>query len=194
MARCCIGQQIRLLRTSETHGLNRVFRRYLEVMRLVELIGVRLALPANTPVLEIREVERPCRTMIISIGAPEANSIHCALEGIVPARPLTHDLIVNLVDAFESELQRVVVTDEVEGVYLAELHLDTIGGQKVISCRPSDAVAIAVRTGAEIFVSERLLERNGQMPDMATPVAEASEDMMDEFREFIQSISPDDFA
>ncbi|NBO54326.1 MAG: bifunctional nuclease family protein [Actinobacteria bacterium] len=194
MARYCIGHPTRLLRTSEKHELNRVFRRYLEAMRLVELVGVRLALPANTPVLEIREVENPCRTMIISIGAPEATSIHCALEGIVPARPLTHDLIVNLVDAFESELQRVVITDEVEGVYLAELHLDTIEGPKVISCRPSDAVAIAVRTGAEIFVSERLLERNGQTPDTATPVAEASEDMMDEFREFIQSISPDDFA
>lgn len=164
-------------------------------MRLVELVGVRLAMPANTPVLEIREVESPCRTLHIFIGTPEAASIHCAIEGIQPARPLTHDLLVTIIELFEAEVTRVKITDEVEGTYLAELHLDTLEGPKIISCRPSDAVAIAVRTGADIYASEVLLERNGERPDSGeTPVAEASEEMMEEFREFIQSISPDDFA
>ena len=163
-------------------------------MRLVELVGVRLALPANTPVLEIREIESPCRTLLIYIGAPEATSIHCAIEGITPPRPLTHDLIVNIVDAFESEVVRVVITGESDGTYFAELHLDTIEGPKVLTCRPSDAVAVAVRTGAEIFATEKLLDSNGQLPDNGTAASDASEEMMDEFREFIQSISPDDFA
>ena len=165
-------------------------------MRLVELVGVRLALPANTPVLEIREAESPCRTLLIYIGAPEASSIHCAMEGLTPARPLTHDLIVNIVDSFEAEVTRIVIVDEEEGTYFAELHLDTIEGPKVISCRPSDAVAIAVRTGADMFASERLLERNGEVATTSgqTAGAEASEEMLEDFREFIESINPEDFA
>ena len=165
-------------------------------MRLVELVGVRLALPANTPVLEIREAESPCRTLLIYIGAPEASSIHCAMEGLTPARPLTHDLLVNVIEVFEAEVTRIVITDENDGTYFAELHLDTIEGAKIIACRPSDAVAIAVRTGADMFASERLLERNGEAvasPGQA-PAAEASEDMLEEFRDFIESINPEDFA
>ena len=89
-----------------------------------------------------------------------------------------------------------MITDENDGKYFAELHLDTIEGPKIILCRPSDAVAIAVRTGADMFASERLLERNGEAvasPRQA-PASEASEEMLEEFRDFIESINPEDFA
>ncbi len=165
-------------------------------MRLVELVGVRLALPANTPILEIREAESPCRTLLIQIGAPEASSIHCAMEGLSPARPLTHDLLVEIIEAFEAEVTRIVITNEMGGTYYAELHLDTIEGPKKVSCRPSDAIAIAVRTGADMFAAESVLERNGEKvaPPGKVAGAEASEEMLEEFHDFIESINPEDFA
>lgn len=160
----------------------------------MELLGVRVELPANTPVVMLREheVEHP-RVLPILIGGPEASAIHSALEGIVPPRPLTHDLLVVVIQALGATLTQVVITEVREHTFYAELHLATAAGERKLSCRPSDAIALAVRTATPIFASESLLDEAAvEAPIDADEVAE--EAILDEFRDFLDDISPDDFA
>lgn len=157
----------------------------------MELVGVRVEVPANTPVVVLREQEDRQRLLAILIGNPEASAIHSALEGLVPARPLTHDLIVNLLDSLAVGLTRVVVTEMRDHTFYAELHLRVSGDERIISCRPSDAIALAVRTGAAIFATEELLDLVGQDPE---PEADEEEAILDEFRDFLDDINPEDFA
>lgn len=160
----------------------------------MELLGVRVELPANTPVVMLREqdAERP-RVLPILIGGPEASAIHSALEGIVPPRPLTHDLLVLAIQALGATLTRVVITEVREHTFYAELHFLTASGEQQLSCRPSDAIALAVRTSSPIFAEESLLEEAAvEAPiDTGDGVEEA---ILDEFRDFLDDISPDDFA
>ena len=125
----------------------------------MELIGVRVELPANTPVVMLREheVERP-RVLPILIGGPEASAIHSAMEGIVPPRPLTHDLLVTVIKTLGATLERVVITEVREHTFFAQLVLRTATGETVVSSRPSDAIALAVRTASPIFAEEALLD------------------------------------
>jgi bifunctional DNase/RNase len=158
----------------------------------MEVAGVRVELPANTPMVVLRESEGRHRLLPIMIGSPEASAIHNALEGIVPQRPLTHDLMVNLFEALGAQLESVVVTEVREHTFFAELHLRTGGGAKVISSRPSDALALAVRTGTPIYASEDLLDEAAL--DAPDELAEQEEEaILDEFRDFLEEINPEDF-
>jgi bifunctional DNase/RNase len=157
------------------------------------LEGVRLEVPSNVPVMVLREVDAPRRILPIFIGAPEAASIHHATTGIVPERPLTHDLLVGVLRSLEASLQRVVVTEVRDHTYYAELHLSV--GERVVtvSCRPSDAVAVAVRTGSPIFAEADLMDEAGR----AAPEPrqeEGEETIIDDFRDFINRVSPEDFG
>ena len=158
----------------------------------LELIGVRVEVPANTPMLLLREADGRHRLLPIYIGSPEASSIHYALEGVVPPRPLTHDLLLILLGELGAAVTRVVVTEMRDRTYYAELHLSTSTGDRVISARPSDAIAVAVRCGAPLFASEALIDEVGQ-----EPVVEADDDaaeILDEFKDFIENVSPEDFG
>jgi len=163
------------------------------VIRL-ELLGVRVELPANTPVVMLRE-DRPetARVLPILIGGPEASAIHSAMEGIAPPRPLTHDLLVTVLQTLGATLERVVITEVREHTFFAELHLRTASGEAVVSCRPSDAIALAVRTGTPIFAEEALLDEAAVEPAIVDE-GENEEAILDEFRDFLDDISPDDFA
>ena len=160
----------------------------------MELLGVRVELPANTPVVMLREheTERP-RVLPILIGGPEASAIHSAMEGIVPPRPLTHDLLVTVMLALGATLERVVITEVREHTFFAELHMRTAAGEIVVSSRPSDAIALSVRTAAPIFAEEALLDEAAvEAPEEAQEGDE--EAILDEFRDFLDDVSPDDFA
>lgn len=160
----------------------------------MELLGVRVELPANTPVVMLREAgpDRP-RVLPILIGGPEASAIHSALEGITPPRPLTHDLLVEVIEALGASLTRVVITEVREHTFYAELHLTTTAGVRTLSCRPSDAIALAVRTDTPIFAEDSLLDEAAVEASIeAGDVTE--EAILDEFRDFLDDISPDDFA
>jgi uncharacterized protein len=159
----------------------------------MELLGVRVELPANTPVVMLREDEGRARVLPILIGGPEAAAIHSAMEGIVPPRPLTHDLTVTMFQALGATLERVVITEVRDHTFYAELHLRTPAGQTVVSSRPSDAIALAVRTDAEIFAEESLLDEAAI--DAPEPDDDDDEEaILDEFRDFLDDITPDDFA
>ncbi len=160
----------------------------------MELLGVRVELPANTPVVMLREEgpERP-RILPILIGGPEASAIHSAMEGILPPRPLTHDLLVTVLQTLGATLQHVVITEVREHTFFAELHLLNAAGQMVVSSRPSDAIALAVRTGSPIFAEEALLDLAAvQAPEESESGDE--EAILDEFRDFLDDVNPEDFA
>jgi hypothetical protein len=158
----------------------------------MEVAGVRVELPANTPMVVLRESEGRHRLLPIMIGSPEASAIHNALEGIVPQRPLTHDLLVNVFAALGAELESVIVTEVRDHTFYAELHLRTDGGPKVVSSRPSDALALAVRTGTPIYADETLLDEAAL--DAPDELAEQEEEaILDEFRDFLEEINPEDF-
>jgi len=158
----------------------------------MELIGVRVEIPANTPMVLLQEQTGQQRLLPIYIGSPEAASIHYALEGVEPPRPLTHDLFITVLEQLGASLSKVVVTEVRDHTYYAELHLHVGDQEQVVSSRPSDAIALAVRCEAPLFASDELLDEVGQLPE-PEPEEEA-EEIIDEFKDFIESVSPDDFA
>jgi bifunctional DNase/RNase len=153
--------------------------------RLTELsvVGVRVELPSNQPIVLLRE-QGGDRYLPIWIGAVEATAIAFAQQEVVTARPMTHDLMRDVVQALGARLEAVHITDLREGVFYAELHFDT-GAE--VSARPSDAIALAMRTGTPIYGAAAVLAEAG----IAIP--DEQEDEVEKFREFLDTISPDDF-
>lgn len=157
----------------------------------LELIGVRVEVPANTPMVLLRESDGRHRLLPIYIGSPEASAIHYALEGVVPPRPLTHDLFLIALGELGATVTQVVVTEMRDRTYFAELHLATADGERILSARPSGAIALAVRCGAPLFASDQLIDEVGQEPALE-PEDDAAE-IIDEFKDFIENVSPEDF-
>ena len=152
-------------------------------MRQMDVVGVRVEMPSNQPIVLLREVEGE-RYLPIWIGAVEATAIAFAQQGVVPARPLTHDLLRDVVSSLGHTLTEVRITELTDGVFFAVLAFE--GGVEV-SARPSDAIALSLRTGTPIYGAETVLEAAG----IAVP--DEQEDEVEKFRAFLDEISPDDF-
>jgi bifunctional DNase/RNase len=152
-------------------------------MRQMDVVGVRVEMPSNQPIVLLREVEGE-RYLPIWIGAVEATAIAFAQQGVVPARPLTHDLLRDVVEAHGLTLDDVRITALTDGVFYAVL---VFAGGVEVSARPSDAIALALRTGTTIHCAGAVLDEAG----IAVP--DEQEDEVEKFREFLDQISPDDF-
>ena len=152
-------------------------------MREVDVVGVRVEMPSNQPIVLLREVSGD-RYLPIWIGAVEATAIAFAQQGVVPPRPLTHDLLKELLGATGNELTEVRITEMRDGVFYAVLVLSS-GAE--VSARPSDSIALALRTGSRIVCAEDVLDEAG------LEVPEEDEDEVEKFREFLDSVSPEDF-
>ncbi len=153
----------------------------------LDLIGVRIELPTNTPILLLRE-RGGDRYLPIWIGTPEATAIALATEGVTTERPLTHDLAASLIEELGAKVTEVVVTELRGGTFYADLTIVNGDDVHTISSRPSDAVAIAVRTHAPLFAERDVLNEAGvEIHD------EADEDEIQRFREFLDDIDPEDF-
>lgn len=156
-------------------------------------------LQSNTPVLLLQEMEGAGRTLPIFIGPPEATAIAFALQGVATPRPMTHDLLCQVIESLGATLERVVITALLDATYYAELHLKQGGRDVSISSRPSDAVAIATRTGAPLFVADELMEAEGILLSTEDEIGDEGEaegnpdELVGEFRQFLDSISPEDF-
>ena len=162
----------------------------------MELLGVRVDASSSTPVMFLREQAEPHRLLPIYIGHPEALAIVSAIEHLIPERPMTHDLFTTVLDELSTRLTRIVVTEMTNHTYFAQLELASVDGTRQVSSRPSDAVALAVRVGAPIFATEAVLDTAGQLPPEpeAKEAEEEAEELVDEFRSFIEQVSPEDFA
>lgn len=156
----------------------------------MELVGVRVEIPSNVPILLLKAKDGSGRMLQIFIGGPEATAIAVALEGIQPRRPLTHDLVKILLEELGAVLDHVVITEARDGVFYADLHLVVPGGTHVVSARPSDALALAIRVDATIHASEEVLEEAGYLESSG----DEPEDVVEMFKEFIESVNPDDFG
>jgi hypothetical protein len=159
----------------------------------MELLGVRLELPANAPVVLLRE-QTGERVLPIYIGPEEAQAIVRALEGVVPPRPMTHDLLRDTVQALGADVVRITVTELRDRTFYAELELRIDGRTVRVSSRPSDAIALAVRVHAPIFAAEGVLDEAAAPPEEEPAEIEEQEEIVDQFRDFIDTVNPEDFA
>jgi len=149
----------------------------------LDVIGVRVEMPANQPTVLLKEIGG-VRYLPIGVGAVEATSIAFAQQGVQPPRPLTHDLLKDILTALSVGVDSIHLTELKDGVFYATINLN--GGVSV-SARPSDAIALALRTGSPILASEELLKDAGiEIPDQA-------EDEVEKFKEFLEGINPEDF-
>lgn len=151
-------------------------------MRELDVVGVRVEMPTNLPMVLLREVGGS-RYLPIWIGAAEASAIANAQSGVVPPRPLTHDLMVDVVAGLGERLVSVHITELTEGTFYAVLNFT----EAQISSRPSDAIALALRTGADILCAEDVLDEAG------VEIPEEEDDEVEKFREFLDNVSADDF-
>lgn len=160
-------------------------------MILVNVAGVRMEMPSNTPIVLLNETHGS-RYLPIWIGAVEATAIAYAQQGVTPPRHMTHDLIIELLDELGAQLTGVRITALTDGVFFAFLDLTTSGGvERELSARPSDAIALALRVDAPITVSAEVLESAGvAIPEEAEG---ESQDQVEAFREFLDGVSPEDF-
>jgi uncharacterized protein len=154
----------------------------------MQLVGVRVELPTNQPIVLLREREGE-RFLPIWIGPVEATAIAFALQGIVTQRPMTHDLIKNVLEEIGVTVDRIVITELRETTFYATLEMSRDGSRYSVSSRPSDAIALAVRAGVPIFAEQEVLSDAGIVIR-----DEDQEEEVQKFREFIESVSPEDFG
>ena len=156
----------------------------------MEVIGVRVEMPSNQPIVLLKEIDGS-RFLPIWVGAVEATAIAFAQQGVEPPRPLTHDLMNNLVDTLDATLTAVHLTEIKDGIFYATMLLrDSKGGQLTISARPSDAIALAVRSHSNILATEELLDEIG----IEIPQGVGENQEVEKFREFLDQINPEDFV
>jgi uncharacterized protein len=154
-------------------------------VKALDVLGVRVEMPTNHPIVLLRE-RGGDRYLPIWIGAAEATAIAYAQQGIEPPRPLTHDLMKNVIEGLGHRLTEVRIVELRDGVFYAALILD---GTTEISSRSSDAIALALRTGTEIVAGETLLEEAG----VSMSSEEDAEDEVERFKEFLDHVSAEDF-
>lgn len=150
----------------------------------VEVVGIRIELPANQPILVLKAVDSP-RYLPIWIGSSEAALIQMTQKGIVSSRPLTHQLLIDVIDHYGARIERVTVTGREEHTFYARI--DTTDSKR-ISARPSDAILLALTADAPVFVSAAVLDEDG------IDAPEPEEEAVEQFREFLDSVSAEDFG
>jgi len=156
----------------------------------LELVGVRVELPHNQPIVLLRERNGE-RFLPIWIGPVEATSIAFALQGVVTARPMTHDLMKDLLAELGVHVDRIVVTELRDGTFYAEIQMTQARQSVTVSSRPSDAIALAVRATIPIFANEHVLAEAGIHIEEEDEGLDENE--VRQFKEFLDQVSPEDF-
>jgi bifunctional DNase/RNase len=149
----------------------------------VSVVGVRVEMPSNQPIILLQD-EPGQKYLPIWIGAVEATSIAFAQQGVIPARPLTHDLLLEVIKNFGHQIKEVKIISLKDGIFYSEIIFDN---GVTISARPSDSIALAIRVEAPILVSVEVLNSAG----IEIPVDE--QDELDKFRQFLDEVNPEDF-
>ena len=168
-------------------------------MREMTLYGVSFEPIGKQPIVLLKTVDDE-KFLPIWIGHPEAASILMKLQGASPPRPMTHDLVTEIISELQAEVIRVTVTELRENTYYARITIVQDGRELDVDSRPSDAIALAVRCDAQIFAAEDVVEESAiefQADDDEQGVVTAS-DLADldpaEFRRFLETVTPEQFA
>lgn len=160
-------------------------------MITVQVVGIRLEIPSNQPVLILRD-EQNARYLPLWIGPAEATAISIALDGIKSPRPLTHDLLKSVITNFGDKVQSVSVNELIDGTFFATINFMS---HEAVSARPSDAIALALRCEVPILVSNEVLDEAGlPIEDQEEFEQTNSQDELEAFRAFLDDISPEDFS
>ena len=153
----------------------------------VEVNSIRLEESSETPILLLLDPSTQ-KVLPIWIGTIEAVSIAYAQEGILHDRPQTHDLLLNIVEALEGSISEVNISNIEDSTYFADIILNTVNGLVTLSARPSDAIALALRSNIPVTVNQEVFETNS----IDLIIDNANE--IEEFKEFIKDIKPEDFS
>jgi uncharacterized protein len=153
--------------------------------------GLALDPMSNMPIIILRD-EEDKRSLPIWVGIFEANAIALELEKIATPRPMTHDLIKNILEAIDARVQKVVVTDLRDNTFFAVLHLQIGEREYTVDSRPSDAIALALRVAAPIYVDEDVVRRAKTL-DVTKEAEPVKADDPERLREWLQNIKPEDF-
>jgi uncharacterized protein len=170
-------------------------------MRRVDITGIALEAHTGSPLVVLREQDEPHRLLPIFIGAPEASAIAIAATGQKPPVPLVYDVMAALVKSLDGKVAAVEVTDLRDGTFFATINVTGPTGTRRVGSRPSDALALAVRTGAPVFVSDGVLDEAGALPGPDEPHVDepaldpaAIDAEVDSFRSFLDELDPADFV
>ena len=153
--------------------------------------GLALDAVSNMPIIILRD-EEDKRSLQIWVGIFEANAIALELEKVAPARPMTHDLIKNILETLEAKVLKVVVTDLKENTFFAVLHLQLGETEYTVDSRPSDAIALALRVAAPNYDDEEVV-RKAKSLEVTKEAEPVKPDDPDQLREWLQNIKPEDF-
>lgn len=156
-------------------------------MRELTVVEVRLDAEQGSPMLVLKEVDGP-RQLAIWMTAAGASGILGALQEPDPDHPSSHELMLALIGSLGGEVSVAHIVGHQEGVFYAELIVDG----RPVNARPSDAIAVALRAGVPIKIAEAVLDAVGVVPEPAEEEP-ASEDQVEQFRQFLDSVNPDDF-
>ena len=172
----------------------------------MEVVGVRIEMPSNQPIVLLKEIDGS-RFLPIWVGAVEATAIAFAQQGLAAQRPLTHDLLANILEVADLTMTAVHITELKDGIFFAEIQIrDSQSALLKVSARPSDAIAIALRTKSKILaaselldqvgidIPERLIDGEGDLGDLDGDQGAGSDLDLERFREFLDQINPEDFA
>lgn len=153
----------------------------------LNLVGVRVELPTNQPIVLLKERDGE-RYLPIWIGAVEATAIAFALQGVVTQRPMTHDLMKSILEEVGVAVDMISITELRDGTFYSTIQLNANGSTHEISSRPSDAIALAVRTGVPIYAAEDVVEEAS-----ITIRDDEEESEVEKFRAFLEDVNPEDF-
>jgi len=162
-------------------------------MHEMVIYGVSFDLVGKQPIVLLKTADGN-RYLPIWIGHPEAASILMKLQGASTPRPMTHDLLADLLEQLDAEVIRITVTELRENTFYASITVQQNGSEIEIDSRPSDAIAIAVRSDAPIFAAERVIEESAIEFEGEEMTEETQQEIVDEFRKFLDDVSPDQFA
>jgi uncharacterized protein len=159
-------------------------------MHEMVIYGVSFDLVGKQPIVLLKTADGN-KFLPIWIGHPEAAAILMKLQGAATPRPMTHDLLADMLEQLDAEVVRITVTELRENTFYASITVQQNGSEIEIDSRPSDAIAIAVRSDAPIFAAERVIEESA-IEFEGEDVNE--EEIVDEFKKFLDDVSPDQFA
>jgi uncharacterized protein len=159
----------------------------------VRVGGLAIDERTKSPVVLLQEIEGP-RVLPIWIGPMEASAIHSELTGKKFQRPLTHDLLLSIIEGLRGKVSRVVISDLKESTFFAHIYLEGGHGPVSVDARPSDSIAVALRSRAPIFILDSLFEKSTQTPGPDMPAEKSPEEKAEELRRYLEGLHPEDFG
>jgi bifunctional DNase/RNase len=159
-------------------------------MRQMQIYGVSFDMVGKQPIVLLKTVDGS-QFLPIWIGHPEAAAILMKLQGAETPRPMTHDLLSDMLDQLDAKCERIAITELRDNTFFATITLSVNGSEVELDSRPSDALALAVRLQAPIFAADEVIEESAIEFEHEV---EDNEQVVEKFRDFLDEVSPEDFA